>query len=371
MTLRYLLEKEFKQFFRNPFLPKLVLAFPVLIMLVIPWIMTMDIKNIGVTVVNHDSGGAAERLIRKIETSEYFILNGVEHDYEEALTALEYAKTDAIVEIPADFDRRLTTEGSAPVQVSINAVNDMKGALGANYLGALCNEFSRETLGGAVGQGGAAAAPKIEIVTQNRYNPYLDYKMFMIPALMVIVLLLLGGFLPALNIVGEKEKGTIEQINITPVSKFTFIFAKLIPYWVMGLLVLSVCMLLAWLVYGLAPQGNVGIIYLFSVLFILAVSGFGLIVSNYSDTMQQAMFVMFFFMLIFMLMSGLLTPLRSMPDWAQYMTVINPPRYYIEMMRMVYLKGGMLADLQTQLWALVAIDAVLGTWAVLSYRKRE
>ena len=139
----------------------------------------------------------------------------------------------------------------------------------------------------------------------------------------------------------------------------------------MGLLVLTVCMLLAWAVYGLVPQGRVWVIYLFSILFIFAVSGFGLIVSNYSDTMQQAMFVMFFFMLIFMLMSELLTPLRSMPEWAQYFTVINPPRYYIEMMRLVYLKGGTLADLQTQLWALVAIDAVLGTWAVMSYRKRD
>lgn len=370
MILRYLLEKEFKQFFRNPFLPKLVVAFPILVMLVIPWIMTMDIKNIGLTVVNHDSGSAAEELIRKLESSSYFELDGVVQDYNMALTALEYSETDAIMIIPAGFEKQLLAEGGASVQVSINAVNDTKGTLGASYLSALCAEFSREFAAGNA-QAMYAAVPNIEIVTQNRYNPYQDYKIFMIPALMVLVLLWLGGFLPALNIVGEKEKGTIEQINITPVSKFMFIFAKLIPYWVMGLLVLMVCMLLAWAVYGLVPQGSVWVIYLFSILFIFAVSGFGLIVSNYSDTMQQAMFVMFFFMLIFMLMSGLLTPLRSMPEWAQYFTVINPPRYYIEMMRLVYLKGGTLADLQTQLWALVAIDAVLGTWAVLSYRKRD
>ena len=158
--------------------------------------------------------------------------------------------------------------------------------------------------------------PKVSISVLNKFNPYMDYKNFMIPAYMVIVIILLGGFLPALNIVGEKEKGTIEQINITPVRKTSFIFAKLIPYWVMGLIVLSICMLLAWAVYGLSPHGGIWTVYLFSLLFIFALSGFGLIVSNYSDTMQQAMFVMFFFILVFMLMSGLLTPISSMPEWA-------------------------------------------------------
>ena len=168
---------------------------------------------------------------------------------------------------------------------------------------------------------------------------------------------------------GEKEKGTIEQINITPVRKTTFIFAKLIPYWVLGILVLSVCMLLAWLVYGLSPGKGIWTVYLFSVLFIFAISGFGLTVSNYSDTMQQAMFVMFFFILIFMLMSGLLTPISSMPRWAQVLTWLNPPRYFIEMLRGVYLQGCTMTDLGTQLLALLGFDAFFGTWAVLSYRK--
>ena len=197
----------------------------------------------------------------------------------------------------------------------------------------------------------------------------MDYKNFMIPAYMVIVIILLGGFLPALNIVGEKEKGTIEQINITPVRKTTFIFAKLIPYWIMGLIVLSICMLLAWAVYGLSPNGGIWTVYLFSLLFIFALSGFGLVVSNYSDTMQQAMFVMFFFILVFMLMSGLLTPISSMPRWAQVITWLNPPRYFIEMMRGVYLQGCSLADLSHQLLALLGFDIFFGTWAVMSYRK--
>jgi ABC-2 type transport system permease protein len=204
---------------------------------------------------------------------------------------------------------------------------------------------------------------------QNRYNPTLNYRIYMIPALMVILLIVLCGFLPALNIVSEKECGTIEQINVTPVPRHLFIIAKLVPYWLMGFVVLNVSMLLAGLVYGLWPAGNVLNIYLISILFILTISGFGLVVSNYSSTMQQALFVMFFFVMIFQLMSGLLTPIRSMPEWAQWLTLLNPPRYFIHMMRLVYLKGGSLADLHADCLALLAFTGFFNAWAVWSYRK--
>mgnify|MGYP002239085503 FL=1 len=125
---------------------------------------------------------------------------------------------------------------------------------------------------------------------------------------MAQLLMMLCGFLPALNIVSEKEFGTIEQINVTPVSKFTFILAKLIPYWVTGMLILTISIILAWLVYGLVPAGHLWLLYFFALLFIIVISGMGLVVSNYSRTMQQAMFVMFFFVIIIMLMSGLFTP---------------------------------------------------------------
>ena len=353
MTLGYLIRKEFKQFFRNPFLPKLVIAFPVVIMLVIPWIVNMDIKNIRLTVVDKDGSSTSGKLIRTLGASEYFILEDVTGSYPEALRQLEKGRTDAVVEIPGYFEQDLVSEGRAPVQISLNAVNQIKGALGSNYLNAVCADFFAENF--APVSVSPVPAPRVSISALNKFNPYMDYKNFMIPAYMVIVIILLGGFLPALNIVGEKEKGTIEQINITPVRKTTFIFAKLIPYWIMGLIVLSICMLLAWAVYSL--------------LFIFALSGFGLIVSNYSDTMQQAMFVMFFFILVFMLMSGLLTPISSMPRWAQVITWLNPPRYFIEMMRGVYLQGCSLADLSHQLLALLGFDVFFGTWAVMSYRK--
>jgi ABC-2 type transport system permease protein len=363
MTLRYLLEKEFKQFFRNRFLPKLVIMFPVMVMLVVPWITTMDIKDIRVVIVDRDRSASSGLLIRDMEASSYFLLDEITDNYDEAIKKIEYGTADAIVEIPFGFEKDMVTGGSTPVQISINTVNGTRGTLGGSYISQVMANFSQRHP--------ISPISPISPIIQNRYNQFLDYKIYMIPALMIILLIVMCGFLPTLNIVSEKERGTIEQMNVTPVSKFTFIFAKLIPYWLMGMLILSICMALAYFVYGLAPKGNILIIYLFSFLFILSISGFGLVVSNYSNTMQQAMFVMFFFIMIFQLMSGLLTPIRSMPEWAQWITVFNPPRYFVQMMRLVYLKGGSLSDLKTEFAALFCFVLFFGAWAILSYRKRE
>jgi ABC-2 type transport system permease protein len=193
----------------------------------------------------------------------------------------------------------------------------------------------------------------------------------MIPALFAIVMTLMTGFLPTLNIVGEKEAGTIEQMNVTPVSKWSFILAKLIPYWLIALFVITVCLLLAWLVYGITPAGPVWLIYVLSMLLAIFFSSFGLIVSNYSDTMQQAVFVMWFFVVSIMLLSGLFTPTRSMPQWAYLTTYINPMHYFIDAIRTVFIRGGGLHETFHQVLALVGIGTLMGCWAVQSYKKNS
>ena len=192
----------------------------------------------------------------------------------------------------------------------------------------------------------------------------------MIPALMIMLLILICGFMSAINIVTEKENGTIEQINVTPIGKFTFVLAKLIPFWLIGLFVITVAMFVAWLVYGLVPLGSFGNIYLATILFILGFSGFGVTVANISDNIQQTMFVMFFFVIIFMLLSGLLTPISSMPEWAQKFTIILPPRYYIEIMRAVYLKGTAFVEMWHNFAALGVFVVIFNLLATITYKKQ-
>ena len=193
----------------------------------------------------------------------------------------------------------------------------------------------------------------------------------MIPALFAIVVMLMTGFLPTLNIVGEKEAGTIEQMNVTPVSKWAFILSKLIPYWLIALFVITVCLLLAWLVYGITPSGSVWLIYVLAMLLALFFSSFGLIISNYSDTMQQAIFVMWFFVVMILLLSGLFTPTRSMPALAYLTTYINPMHYFIDAMRTVFIRGGTFANVAHQVFALLGIGLFMAVWAVQSYKKNN
>ena len=205
---------------------------------------------------------------------------------------------------------------------------------------------------------------------QNRYNPTLEYRHYMIPALMIMLLVMLCGFLPALNLVGEKETGTIEQINVTPVSALTFTLAKLIPFWIIGLAVLAAVMLVAWIVYGLIPAGSIGALFLAAGLFIFTMSGLGVGIANGSSNMQQTMFVMFFFVMIFVLMSGLVTPVESMPVWAQWITRMLPPSYFVEVMRSVYLKGSTIGELWVNYASLAVFALLFNSWAALSYKKQ-
>ena len=344
--LKYLIQKEFLHIRRNSFLPKLIILFPIVIMCIMPWVMQMEVKNVVVDVVDIDHTVESQRLVQQIAASNYFIFGGQKATYAEAMKDIEKGSADVILEIR-----------DGKYLIAANAVNGTKGSMGSAYLSQIVT--SRQPVVNS------------QLSILNLYNKGQDYKLFMIPALFAIVMMLMTGFLPTLNIVGEKETGTIEQINVTPVSKWSFILAKLIPYWLIALFVITVCLLLAWLVYGITPAGPVWLVYVLAMLLALFFSSFGLIVSNYSDTMQQAMFVMWFFVVSIMLLSGLFTPTRSMPQWAYLTTYINPMHYFIDAIRTVFIRGGGLHETVHQVLALAGIGTLMGIWAVQSYKKNS
>ena len=344
--IKYLLQKEFLQIRRNSFMPKIIFIFPIMVMCVMPWVMNQEVKNIRVDVVDIDRTTQSQQLVHQIETSNYFIFNGQKATYQEAMKDIETSQADIILEIR-----------DGQYLIAANAVNGTKGSIGSAYLSQIVTSH--------VPYAAILSQPSVLYL----YNKHQNYKVFMIPALMGILMMMLCGFLPALNIVGEKEKGTIEQINVTPVSKWSFILAKLIPYWIIGLVVLTLCLVLSWLVYGIACQGSLWLVYLLAILLALFFSSLGLIVSNYSDTMQQAMLVMWFFVVCLMLLSGLFTPVRSMPHWAYLTTYVNPMHYFVDAIRTVFVRGGTFQSIAHQVFALLCSSLLMGFWAVRSYKK--
>ncbi|MBQ2359595.1 MAG: ABC transporter permease, partial [Prevotella sp.] len=324
------------------------------------------VKNIRVCVVDNDRSIMSQRVVHSIEQSNYFIFSGQQPSYDAALKEIEKSRTDIVLVIPPNFSRDLTLSNdggntSPTVLIAANAVNGTKGGIGSSYLSQIVTANVNPEI----------AAIQSKVSTLFLYNKHLNYKVFMIPALLAIVMMLMCGFLPALNIVSEKETGTIEQINVTPVSKWAFILAKLIPYWLIGLFIVTVCLLLAWAVYGITCQGPLWLVYLLAMLLALFFSSLGLLISNYSDTMQQAIFVMWFFVVCLMLLSGLFTPTRSMPDWSYATTYVNPMHYFIDAVRTVFVRGGGFSGIAHQVLALTCFALFMGSWAVVSYKKNS
>src|SRR5574344_2010698 len=338
MRLSFLIEKEFKQFRRNTFLPRMAIVFPIMIMIVMPWVATLDIKGLSVAVVDRNCSSFSSRLCDKISASEYFNLVTITGNYDDAVREMQDGRVDLILSIPQEFSRKIGGGEKCQLFVAVNAVNGTKGLLGGNYMAQVIGQFNSDLFSE---RGDNLRQASLSVL--NLYNPTLNYRQFMIPALVAVLIIMMFGFLPALNIVSEKEHGTIEQINVTPVGKFEFILAKLIPYWVIGLVVLTVCFLLSWLVYDYSPAGSFVVIYTATILFILG----------------------------FNLMSGLFTPVQSMPLWAQWMSAFMPPTYYIEIMRGVYQRGSGFAALLPQFAALTSFAFLFGSAAILSYRKRS
>ena len=361
MTLRFLLQKEFLQIRRNAFLPRLIVLFPIMIMCVIPWVMNMEVKNIIVEVVDNDRTPRSQQLVHAIEASNYFRFHGQKNTYDEALQCIQRGNSDVIMVIPRGYSRKIATGEVPEILVAANAVNGTKGSMGSAYLTQIITSHVQPDF----------AALQQRVSTLLLYNKHQNYKRYMIPALLALVMMLMTGFLPTLNIVSEKEAGTIEQMNVTPVSKWTFILAKLIPYWIIAFFVATVCIVLAWLLYDVRSTGSLVWVYVLSMLLALFISSFGLTISNYSDTMQQAIFVMWFFIVCMLLLSGLFTPTRSMPDWAYLTTYINPMHYFIDGVRTVFLRGGGWHDIAHQVAALALLGSSMSTWAVISYKKNN
>ena len=362
--LRYLLEKEFKQIKRDKIMPRMIILVPILQLIILPFAANFEMKNINLAVIDNDRSVVSAQLTEKVLSSGYFKLTDMADRYEEALPYLENNDADIILEYPARLEKELGREGQANVFLTANAVNGSKAGLGTAYLTSIIQQFNLE-------QASAAVVMPTQIKPTNLYNPHLDYKAYMVPGIIAFLVTLVGGFLSALNIVSEKEKGTIEQINVTPLPKSLFILSKLVPFWIIGLFMLTLAMIVTWLIYGFTPMGSILIIYLFSALYLIALTGLGLAVSTISATQQQAMFSMFFCNVLFLLMSGLFTPITSMPEWAQTVTIFNPVRYFVELMRMIYLNGSHFIDLTNHFIAVILFAVFFNSLAIIGYRKQS
>ncbi|MEI6020087.1 MAG: ABC transporter permease [Bacteroidota bacterium] len=369
-TLIFLLSKEFRQIFRNTSILRMIVAMPIIQLIVMPLAADFEIKNINISIVDHDHSSYSKKLADQIIASGYFKLNDYSATFSQSFEEFETDRSDLILEIPKNFEKDLVRENKNRLFLAVNAINGTKASVGSTYLARIITNFNaniqqewRETTR-------LSSSPNIEISTLNWFNRLLNYPYFMVPGILVSLVTMIGVYMCALNIVKEKEVGTIEQINVTPIKKHLFILGKLIPFWVIGLFVFTIGLFgVGRLMYGIVPLGSIALLYAYLGLFLVAVLGIGLLISTYSSTQQQAMSLAFFCMMLFMLMSGLFTPIDSMPEWAKWIANLNPVTYFIEVMRMVVLKGSGFADIKMYFLIMLGFALFFNTWAILNYKK--
>ncbi len=368
-TLIFLLRKEFLQIFRNKLILRLIFVMPVFQLIVLPLAANFEMKNILLCVVDHDNSEYSRKLINKITSSAYFKLVKDSKNYDDALKLIEKDEADLIITIPQNFEKDLIREHKTKVMISANAINGQTAGIAVSYSNSIIRDFNNDVRAEWIQQPRLNPQPLIEVTSSNWFNPKMNYRYFIVPGVLALLVTLVGFILTSLNIVKEKEAGTIEQLNVSPIKKYQFILGKLIPFWILGMIVLSIGFLVSFIFYGIFPAGSLIVGFLFAGIYLIALLGFGLLTSTFAETQQQAMFIAYFFMMIFVLLGGLFSPVENMPDWARYLTYINPVSYLIDAMRLLILKGSGFWDLRMHFLIVFGFAVLFNTLAILNYKK--
>lgn len=368
-ALIFLLRKEFIQIFRNKLILRIIFVVPVVQLIVLPLAVNYEMRNINLSYVDLDHSEYSRKLLNKITSTGYFQLVDYPESYEKALEDVELDKADIVITIPPGFERDIIRENKSKIMIAANAISGQTAGLAVVYSNSIIRDFNNEIRLEWIQQPRFNAQPVIEIMQSNWFNPKMNYKFYFVPGILALLVTIVGFLLTSLNIVKEKESGTIEQLNVTPIKKYQFILGKLIPFWILGLVILTIGFIVSYIVYGIIPAGSYLLIYLFAAIYLVALLGFGLFTSTFAETQQQAMFISYFCMMIFILLGGLFAPIENMPDWAQALTYVNPVSYFIEVMRMIVLKGSSFFDLLKHFGIIVLFAVAFNLLAILNYRK--
>lgn len=368
-TLLYLIRKEFIQIFRDKFIGKAIFGIPIIQMLILVPAITFEIKELNLCIVDRDMTTESRNLISQLEGSTFFKVRYVTFSEEEANKLLYRDKCDLAIQIQSGFAKEIGRGNPTKIMVAANAINASNAQLSWAYLNGVIRDYNMNIIAEKSGSLLYSKVPQIQIINRYWYNEMLNYKFYMLPGILGILVLAIGFILAGLNLVKEKESGTIEQINVTPVKKIHFVLAKMIPFLVIGLTDLALGLIIGKLTFNIPFEGSIALLFLSSAIFMVAALGLALFVSTFASTQQQFMFTGFFFMVIFILMSGIFTPLESMPVWAQKINILNPVVYIMRINRMVMLKGSTIKDISGDIFALAVVAITFTVLAINRYRK--
>lgn len=370
-TIAFLIQKEFLQIFRNKTLLPIIFILPIIQMFVLVFAANMNMRDIDFCVYDQDGSSTSTSLIAKFENSPFFNSVGQVSNYKVAEALLQLGEVDIVIHISDGMEKDLINEGSSHVLFLVDGINNAAAVLVAAYSQNILMDFNKDLVPEFTNPfANEGHPPQIRMVYTHWYNPELDFKIFMVPGILVILVSMIGWILAGFNIVREKELGTIEQINVSPIKKHHFIIGKLVPFWIIAMFELAFGLLLGKLVFHIPILGSLGLLFAFAGLYLIVALSIGLFISTVSQTQQQVMFISYFLLLVFILMSGIFTPTESMPKWAGIFNYFNPIAYFMRVIRMILLKGSEFPDVSRDFLLIAIFGFVMLALATWRYKKR-
>jgi ABC-2 type transport system permease protein len=366
----FLAQAEVLHIVRDRILLAQTLIVPMVQLLILSNAATFEIRNTPIHVVDLDRSSASRGVVNHLAANGHFDIVDTTPSLDRVNDRLLDGSITMAVVIPHDFEKSLVRTGVAPVELSVNGEKGSSAGIVQAYVSQVLTAYAASLRSASGGSRAPTPERRIDIRVRGRYNPTLDYKYYMVPGILVALMTIIGSLLSAQNIAREKELGTLEQINVTPITRGQFIIAKLMPFWVLGLIELSLGLLIGKLVFGIPMRGSLPLLYLAAGVYLAVAVGIGLWISALVETQQQAMFVTFFVVNIYLLMSGLFTPIDSMAPWVQAVTMINPVRHFVTISRAILMKGAGLAQISQPLLILIATAVLVLSVAVRQYHKR-
>lgn len=367
----YLIQKEFRQIFRDKSMIGILFFMPLIQLFLLGNAVTTDIVHLRVLLYDRDRSPMSREFLQQFTNSKYFDLVGVEDDYTKLALYLDDGSANLIIVVPDDFQRDLMRREQPKIQLLVDGMDGNTAGIAMGYVAEIAQRYQSEII---------RLDPMLALPMKNVslvygeprfwYNQNMISRVYIVPGLIALILTIITVFLTSMGIVREKEIGTLEQLMVTPIRSYQLIIGKIIPFSILAFIEISIAMLFIYLIFGISVVGSIPLLFFESTIFILTTLGLGIFISTISETQQQAVFVAWFFMVFAILLSGFFVPIANMPTAIQYITYANPLRYFLAILREIYLKGTGLHDLLPDTLAMIGFGVVVFTLAVMRFRRR-
>jgi ABC-2 type transport system permease protein len=372
--IKCIIIKEFHQIRRDKSMLVIIFLVPVIQLVLLGYVISSEVKNVSTYIVDLDRSPVSREIVNRIKHSGYFKIKEITYSYNRIQYMLDSGRAKAVLIIPSKMSRNIKTGIQTQILILMDGQDANTATIALGYLNGILQDFLfekvEENFRMQIINETSFQPHFIEPEVRIWYNPDLRYSDYMVPGIAAFLLTVITSLLSAMGLVREREVGTLEQLMVTPIKRHELLIGKIVPFAIIGFLELSLAIVFAKIWYNIPIVGNLGIFIIFTIVYIFTTLGIGLFVSASTHTQQQALFMTWFIMVFAFLMSGFVFSIENIPKIAQWLTFFNPLRYFMIVIREIFIKGATIKYLYTQGIVLVLFGGIIFSFAVLRFQQR-